>query len=154
MQLHVRPRAQLITVAEPHRLSGALRVDRDGLEHVGHFAFGEATPERDRAEVVTVQPAGELAQHRVLGVRRHAFDHQLMARHAERHARSLLEQQARPAGHGGGGGRERRVALGVHGMFVEGDGQLDQEVRQITRQGRAFTGGRRHDAKDTRTGSD
>src|SRR6185295_20377297 len=43
--------------------------------------------------------------------------------------------------------------LGIHGVFVERDRQLDQEIGEVARQGRALAGRRGHDAKDTRTGN-
>ncbi len=100
-----------------------------------------------------MQPPRELPQHGMLGVGSHTLDHELVAGHAEGDRRSILEQQRRAPGQPRRRGRERRVPFGIHGVFVQGNRQLDQEIGEVTRQGRAFTGGARHEGKDTRTGN-
>lgn len=51
--------------------------------------------ERDGAEAVSMQTAGELGEERVPGVGGDAFDDQLLARHPQRDRRAFLEQMLR-----------------------------------------------------------
>ncbi len=141
MQLHVRPRRQAVPVAQAQRLPGPFRFDGERPQRIGHLALLHAASERDGAQVVTMQPGGELPQHGMLGVGCHTLDHELVAGHAKRDRRSILEQQRGAPGHARGRRRERRVPFGIHGVLVQGDRKLDQEIGEVARQGRAFTGG-------------
>jgi len=140
----MRPRCQAVPVAQAQRLPGPFRFDGERPECIGHFSLFHAAPERDGAQVVTMQPTGELPQDRMLGVCRHTLDHELVAGHAQRDGRSILEQQRRAPGQARGRRRERRVPLGIHRVLVQGDRKLDQEIGEVARQGRAFTGGCGH----------
>jgi len=101
-----------------------------------------ASPKRDGAQVVAMQPAGELPEDGVLGIGRHPLDHQLVAGHAEGDRRSILEQQPGAPGHSRRRRGEGRVPLGIHGVFMERDRQLDQEIGEVARQGGALAGRR------------
>ena len=137
VQLDVGPGAQPLGVAEAQRLPGALRVHGQGLEHVSHFRRLDTLAEGHGTQVVPMQPLGELAQHRMLRVGGDPLDDKLPAGDAQRQGRAVLEQQRRSPGHARSRRRQRRVALGIHGVLVEGDGQLDQEIGEVARQGRA-----------------
>src|SRR5439155_5272165 len=90
MQLHVRPRRQAVPVAKTQWLAGPLRFHRERAERVSHFALLHAASERDGTQVVTMQPAGELSQHRMLGVGGPTLDHELIARHAKGPSRAIF----------------------------------------------------------------
>ena len=153
VQLDVDPGAQPLRRAQPERLPAALRVHGQRLEDARHLAGLDAAPEGDGAEVVTVQPGGELGQHRVLRIGGDALDHQLLPRDAERECGAVFEQEPGAPGHARGRRRQRGMALRIHGVLVQRDRKLDQEVREVARQRRALTRGGRHEAKDTRTGN-
>ena len=142
MQLYVRPRRQAVPVAEAERLPGPFGLDGEGPERIGHLFLLHAAPERDGTQVVAVQPPRELPEHGMLGVGSHTLDHELVAGHAEGDRRSILEQQRRAPGQPRRRRRERRVPFGIHGVLVHGDRQLDQEIGEVARQGRAFRGAR------------
>ena len=138
MQSHVVPCAQLLRSAEPERLPGAFRVDRERLEHIHDFAHPQPAVERDGAKVVAMQPSRELRQQRVLRIGRDALDDELLASHTQRQRRALFEQMFGSAGGGRGGGGERRVALRVHRVLVEGNRELDQKIGQLSRESGLF----------------
>ncbi|PYP37189.1 MAG: hypothetical protein DMD46_06215 [Gemmatimonadetes bacterium] len=138
VQLHVRPGAHPLGRPEAQRLAAPLRVDGQGLQDVRDLAHLETTPEGDRAEVMAVEAPGELGQDGVGGVGRHPLDHQLVTRDAERHRRSVHHQLLHAARHPGRRRRQRRMAFGIHGVLVQGDGEFDQEIGEVARQGRTL----------------
>ena len=78
-----------------------------------------------------MEPSRELREDRMLGVGGDTLDHQLMVGDAEGQRGAIAKQVARAASHRGGGGRERGMALGVHGVLVQGNGQLDEEFTEL-----------------------
>ena len=96
MQPDVLPGGEPRGVAQAERLAGTVRFDRQRAQHVGHFPRLDAAVERDRAEMVAMQPVRQLAQHRMPGIGGDAFDHQLVARDTEGHGGAVLEQALRP----------------------------------------------------------
>jgi len=70
---------------------------------------------------------------------RDALDHQLLPCDAERECGAVFEQEPGAPGHARRRRRERWMTLRIHGVLVERDRELDQEVRQVARQGRALT---------------
>ena len=100
-----------------------------------HFLRLQAAQHADGAEMMAVQPLGEPAQHRVLGVGRDAFDDQLLPRHAERDQIAVAEQALDVPGDASGRGPEGRMPLRVHRVLVQRDGQLDEELGEVARRG-------------------
>src|SRR5438093_1422862 len=127
--------------------------DGEPPARIAHLPLLNAAPERDGAQVVTVQPARELPEHWMLGIGGHTLDHELVAGHTEGHRRSILKQQRGAPGHSRRRRRERWVSFGIHGMLVQRDRQLNQEIGEVTRQRRALTAGCRHEPKDTSNGN-
>ncbi len=132
MQSDVIPRPELLRWSQAERIAGALRINRKCPENIGDFCSAETAMKRHRAQVMAMQATGELGEHRVLGIGRHAFDDQLLSCYSQRESRPLLEQTLCAASHPGRRGGERRVTLRVHRMLMEGDRELDQEISQLT----------------------
>ncbi len=133
VELHVRPGRQAVSIAQTQGLPGPLRFDGERPERIGHFALLHAAPKRDGAQVVPMQPARELPQHGMLGIGSDTLDHELIAGHAERDRSSILQQQPGAPGYAGRRRSERRVSFGIHGVFMERDRELDQEIGEIAR---------------------
>jgi hypothetical protein len=142
------PDGQLPGISDPKRLAGAIGLHRDGAQHVLHFPGFEAAGEGDGPQVVTVQPAGELGEDRVAGIGGDAFDHELIARDAEREG-GPVPQQCLTTPHDAGHRRPKRgVPKRIHGVLVERDRELDQEPTQFARQRGALV---RHAARGGRS---
>ena len=78
-----------------------------------------------------MQASRQLGEDRVARIGGHAFDHELVARDPERKRGPVLQQCVGASQHTRGGGRQRRVVLGIHGVLVEGDRQLDEEFTEL-----------------------
>jgi hypothetical protein len=78
--------------------------------------------------VVPVQPTGELRQEGVLGIGSDPFDHELLPGDAQGEGGSFLEEVLRPPRYPSCGGCEGGMPLRIHGVLVEGDRQLDEEI--------------------------
>ena len=85
--------------------------------------------------MVRVQPRRQITEHGIGVVGCDAFDDKLIARHAERQGGASFQEPAQPVAHTGCGWRERRMTGRIHGMLVDGERQLDQEIGQFTREG-------------------
>ena len=73
VELHMRPRPQLLPIPEPERESGPIGLDRQGPEHLRHFP-----------------PLHALAEQGVLGIGRHPLDDELTARHTQGNLDTVL----------------------------------------------------------------
>ena len=141
VQPDVIPGAQLLRRAEAEWLPGAFRFHGERLQHVGDFGHTQAAVERHGAEMVAMQTTGELGKEGVLCIGGDAFDDELLARHAQRERRALLEKMLGTARHPSRRRRERRMSLRIHRVLVKRDGQLNEEVGQLSRESRPFRGG-------------
>src|SRR5206468_222840 len=108
--------------------AGPVSLGSERAQHGGYFGSSQPAMEGDRAQVVTVESAGELRQQGVLRISGNALDHELLPRNAQREGGSFLKELLGPSCHPRGGGGEQGVPLRVHGVLVEGDRQLDEEI--------------------------
>ena len=77
-----------------------------------------------------VQPLGELFEHRVQWIRRHSLNDQLAARHADGQRIAITdEEHSQPVGYPVNGDIQEGMLLRINRVLVEGDRELDQEVR-------------------------
>ena len=93
-----------------------------------------AAHDADRADVMLVQGVRETTQDGLIGIRRHAVDDQLPARHAKRDLWTTFKEVFRSTDHRFNGGNERWVSRRVHRLAMQGDRELDEELVQVTRQ--------------------
>ena len=133
MQTNVLPGTQPLWRAETEGFTSALCLDRQRLQHIRDFAGTEAAMKCDGAEMMAVQAAGELGEQRVLRIGRHTLDDELVARHAQGQGGALLEEMLGAARDPRGSGRQRRMPLRIHGVFMERDRELDEKVGQLSR---------------------
>jgi len=141
MEPHVIPGTQLFRRAEPEGFSGAIGLHGQRLQHVGDLSHAQAAMERHGAQMVAMQSPGELGQQRVLRVRGNAFNDELLPRDPQRERGAIFEQTLRAPRHPPRRRSERGVSLRIHRVLVERDGQLDEEVGQLSREGRLFRRG-------------
>jgi hypothetical protein len=85
-----------------------------------------------------VERFGQTAQDRLVGIGRGAVDDELPARHPEDERGTRLEEQLGPARDAGDCGPQRRVPARIHGVLLDRDRQLDEELAQIARKGDAL----------------
>ena len=134
----MRPLREHLRPLQSQRPRTPPRIDRDRGEHVDQLVLAHASRELHGAQVMLVQPHGELAQHRVLVVGRHPFDDQLMPRDAERECFAFLHERVEPSLDLRRRVLEQRVSGRIDGVLVQSDRELDQEVCQVPRQCRGF----------------
>src|SRR5713226_10513303 len=70
----------------------------------------------------------------MLGVGGDPFNDELAPRHAEGERRPVSQQRGGAADHARSRRLEGRMALGIHGVLVERDRELDKEFPQLARQ--------------------
>jgi hypothetical protein len=81
-----------------------------------------------------VESFGQPSQHGLIGVGRDAVHDQLAARNTKGNDRSVLEQPAGTIDDRINNRAERGMPARVHRIPMERDGQLDEELTQLTRQ--------------------
>ena len=111
-------------------------VGGQGAEEVVDLLERDAALEAQRGDAVAVQPPGEVAEEGVPRVGRHAGDDQLVPRDADRQHLAGGEEGFEPVDEPLGGFLEMGVAQRVHRALVQHDGELDEKIRQVPRQGR------------------
>ena len=126
-------------VREANRyLNGTLSIERLG----GNLFFGVEMENigvsLNGAQVVAVEAAGQFREEGMLGIGGDAFDHELLARDPQREGGSLLQELLRPSCHPGCRGGEQGVPLRIHGVFVQGDRQLNEEIGELPRERGTF----------------
>jgi hypothetical protein len=144
----VRPAPLPEFLVEPERATAPVGVLSDEQEELVQLLRHDPALEGEGPEMVPMQAGRELEQHRVLRVRGDALDHELCAGDAEGQGGFGEEQLGQEAGDLLHGRRERRMPLRVHAEPVQRDGETDEEVAELPRQGgRCLAGGlgrRRH----------
>ena len=138
MQPDVIPRTELLRWSESQRLARAIGLDGQRLQHVADFTDPEPALECDGAEVMAMQPTSELGKERILHIRRHAFDDELLPGNTEREGAPTFEKMLGAAGDTGRGRGKRGVPLRIHRVLVEGNGELDKEISQLSRESGLF----------------
>ena len=114
----------------------ALWVGGQGAQEVVDLLERDAALEAQRGDAVAVEPPGEVAEEGVPRVGRHAGDDQLVPRDADRQRVAGGEEGFEPVDEPLGGFLEMGVAQRVHRALVQHDGELDEKIRQVPRQGR------------------
>ena len=109
----------------------AIDFGRQRAQRESHFIGLQAPRQADGAEVMAVEPLGQAAEDRMIGVGRDAVDDQLAQSDSEHQDRPRLEQPPGSTRDGGGGGLQRRVPARVHCMLLHGNGELHQEFAQV-----------------------
>ncbi len=131
VQAHVIPGAQVFGRAETERLTAPIGVDGENPQHIRYLGDAQPAVERDGAQVMAVQAAGELGEQRVFRICGDPFDHELVARDAQRERGAFFEQVLGPSGDAERRRLQRGVPLGIHRVLMEGDGKIDQEVGEF-----------------------
>ena len=124
---------------EAERPGVALRVGGQGGQEVVDLLSADPAVEAQRGDAVPVEPPGEVAEEGVPRVGRHARDDQLVAGDADRQRVARGEEGLESVDETLGGFLEVGVAQRVHRALVQHDGELDEEIRQVPRQGRGRT---------------
>src|SRR3954468_2873578 len=94
--------------------------------------------ERDRTEMMAMQAVGELGEQGIFGISGEALDYELLARYPQRQRGPLLQEVLRTPGDARRRGVQRRMALRVHGVLMEGNRELNKEVCQLPGEGGPF----------------
>src|SRR5881275_2018545 len=85
--------------------------------------------------MVVVQPLRELLQHGIQRIGSDALDNQLPTRHADRQRIALTnEETAYAVSDAVDSYVEQGMAGGIDGVLVQRNRQLDQKIRELTRQ--------------------
>src|SRR6185503_3581910 len=100
-------------------------------EKVEHLRGLDAARKRDGAQVVPVQPAGQVLEDGVLRLGGDTLDDELVAGHPHRERPAVLEERVQAANQALRRGLERRMAAGIHGELVEADRKLDEKLTEF-----------------------
>ena len=92
--------------------------------------------ESNGGDSMAVKAASQVAQEGVARVGRRAGDDELVAGHADSETVSRSEEGVETVEEPGGGILQVGVPHRVHRALVQHDGELDEKVRQVPRQGR------------------
>ena len=117
---------------ETERRLAARRIHRDCGERIGQLIRLDSLRELDRADVMLVEALGEPSQDGILGIGRDPFDDQLLPRDAERERCPRIEKNSEVVGEIVHGRTEEWVAGGVDGVLPECNGEIDEEIAQVT----------------------
>ena len=83
-------------------------------------------------ELMAVQPAGQLTQHRVPGVGGGSLYEEFLVPYTNSQLVRVLEQRLEGCEHPFRHGLERRMPNGIHDMAMNPDRQLDQEFAEFS----------------------
>ena len=133
MQPQVRPCETRVDAAQAERpvLFG---IEGQRLQRLADLRRVHAAKERDRAEMMSMEPFGESSEDRLCGIGRNALDDELTARDTKGHLRPIDEQVRRARRDGLSRRFERRVPVRVHAVLVQRDREFDQEIAVLPRQ--------------------
>ena len=120
----------------PNGPASPLRVGGEAGQQPVDLLERDAALQAQGGDAVPVEPAGEVAEQGVPRVGRDAGDDELVPGHADRQRVAGGEQGLEPVDEPLGGFLEVGVAHRIHGALVQHDRELDEEVRQVPRQGR------------------
>ncbi len=96
-EMNVVPSFGKRVTIEAERLLRARRIDRERGKRIGQLIAGNSALELEGADVVLVESLSQLLQYGILRIRRHAFDHQLLASDTKRQGVALAgEEQSEP----------------------------------------------------------
>jgi hypothetical protein len=133
MQREVGPLDQLPIPFEANR-TASIGLTGERAQRAVEFLRLNASVDADRTDVMAVKSLRQSSQHGLTGVGRDAVDDQLASRDTERDQGPLLEQSDGPAHESVDHGAKRGMSARVHRVAMKRDGQLDEELTQLTRQ--------------------
>jgi hypothetical protein len=130
------PPGHLIGRQEPEGLAVSLRIPGKRAQEVQDLVPLHPFGKRHGPELVSVEPPGQIREYGMVRLCRHAFDDQLALGHADGQVASLREETGQASQELLARFLESGVISRVHGTAVHTNRELEEEIRELSGQGR------------------